>query len=222
MATTMNFLINKNNGNVDFATAPTDYILLDLTALHDYLIWTKGDLVVTDLMSHIPTPEELSAAAPIISEDVDVDVLVPLCLLADYAAPAPYCTRKVQGMGENKKFVFCFSFNGPTATEPQLEAWDDDSYLTSDNHVLGYGTPNDSFVKAICTTHNFPGSDEWVGTALAGENILLLNDVAGALPELESGMDSQELYANIKIIIPGGYDTPKAETFIFVVRYTWA
>lgn len=211
MATTMTFSVNYVDGDVSYAVTPADYIDVDLT--NDYLIWSK---TLADLLTHEPTASELNAAA----EEIDdlVDVTVTKCLLFDYShsVGGSYYTHLIKGMGENKRYVFAFRFSDATATEPQLEAWDDsdhDSYLM---HVLGNGTPANSFVKAVCTTDALPGVG-WVGTAIAGgSNVVLLNAGNGAL----SG--AQACYANIKIVIPSAYTTPAAETFVFTIRYTWA
>src|SRR3972149_4080005 len=150
MPTSMNFLVNIVDADVTYATTPADYGLIDLSL--DYLIWTKGDSIVKDLMTHEPTSGELSAAAEII--DPSVAVTVSKCLWMNYSHEifGSYYTHLVKGMSENKRFVFCFSFDGATASEPQLEAWDTNAHTTFNNNVLGAGTANNSFVKAICTT----------------------------------------------------------------------
>ncbi len=78
-------------------------------------------------------------------------------------------------------------------------------------------------VKAVCTTDTLPGAS-WAGTAIAGDDsarVVLLNSGNGALGALPTGDSYHELYANIKIVIPGGYGTPSVETFVLTVRYTW-
>ena len=124
-------------------------------------------------------------------------------------------------MGENKRYVYAFSFDGATASEPTCEAYDDSDHDSTAKHVLGNGTPANSFVKAVCTTASLPGAS-WAGAAIAGANKLLLNNGNGALAALPSGVTSQELYANIKLVIPSAYATPAVETFVLTVRYTWA
>jgi len=206
----MEFLINYVDADVAKATTPADYIEVDLT--NDYLIWSK---TLEDLMTHEPTANELNAAAEII--DPDVAVTVTKCLLMDYShnVGGAYYTHLVKGMGENKKYPFCFSFDAATATEPQLEAWDTSAHSTFNKNVLGAGTPADSMVKAKCTTTSLPGVG-WVGTAIAGsDNVLLLNDGNGAI------LLASDLYANLKIVIPANYSTPAAETFILTVRFTY-
>lgn len=216
--TTMNLLINYVDADINYETTPADYIEVDLT--NDYLIWSED---LEDLMTHEPTTDELNEHAVIIDEEADKTV--PECLLMDksHDVEGAYYTHLVKGMGENKKFVFAFSFDGATANEPQLEAWDDENHNSTDKYVLGAGTPANSMVKAICTTTSLPGAS-WAGTAIAGSEatrVIKLNDGVGALPNLESGETSQELYANIKIVIPTAYANPAIETFILTVRYLW-
>jgi len=210
MATLLKFLVNIVDADVNYATTPADYGEVDLT--NDYLIWSK---TLADLMTHEPTSSELNENAEII--DPAVAVTVSKCLWMNYSHEifGPYYTHLVKGMGENKKFVYCFSFDGATATEPQLEAWDTSAHATAVKNVLGLGTPANSMMKGVCTTTTLPGAN-WAGTSLAGaSNVVLLNDGSGAL----SG--AKDLYANMKIKIPANYSTPAAETFVLTCRYTY-
>jgi len=212
MATTLSIRTNLVDADVNYSTTPADYITLDL--LHDYIIWSED---LDDLMTSEPTADELNEHAVIIDEDEAK--MVPECLIMDYSHDwgGSYYTHLVKGMGENKRYVFCFSFDGTTAMEPQLEAWDDDTHTTTAKHVLGNSTPANSMVKAVCTTVALPGAD-WTGTAIAGSNsarVVKLNAGNGAL----SG--ATHLYANIKIVIPADYATPAVESFTLTVRYTW-
>lgn len=216
MSVTLSMRVNYEDAAKTYASYPASYITMDL--VNDYLIWTEGNSTVKDLMTSTPTSDELTAAGAVISDTADR--MVPLCLLYDYShdVGGSYYTHKVIGMGENKRYVFCFSFDGATATEPTLEAWDDTNHTTTDKNVLGDGTPANSMVKAVCTTLASPGSS-WTGTALAGSNsarTVLLNGGNGALT------GSSDLYANIKIVIPQAYATPGLETFVLTVRYAWA
>jgi hypothetical protein len=207
--TSMDFLVNFVDADVEFVTTPADYIEVDLT--NDYLIWSK---LLADLMTHEPTPAELNAAAEII--DPSVAVFVTKCLLMDYSYDVGgyFYTHQVIGMGLNKKFVYCFSFDDATATEPQLEAWDTSAHTTTNKHVLGAGTPANSMMQAKCTTTTLPGTADFPVIAGAA-NVVLLNDGSGAL----SG--AADLYANMKIKIPAAYATPAAETFVLTVRFTY-
>lgn len=218
MATLMNFLVNYVNAAIKYETTPGDYILVDLA--NDYLIWSRN---LADLMTHQPTSDELNAAAEII--DPSLPITVTECLLMDYSHTiGGYYTHKIKKdvSGEdNQQYVFCFSFDGATATEPQLEAWDDSGHTTFIKNVLGLGTALNSFIKGKCTTLISPGHG-WVGTALAGaSNVLLLNNGNGALPVLGSGITSQELYCNLKTVIPANYSTPAAESYVLTCRYTY-
>jgi len=221
MATNLLIRTNYVDADVTYQTTPADYITMDL--VNDYLVWTEGNATVKDLMTTEPTPTELNEASTII--DADDDKQVNLCLLMDYShdVGGAYYTHEVIGMGENKRYVFAFSFDGATASEPQIEAWDDENHDSTDKHVLGAGTPADSMVKAICTTDSLPGVD-WAGNPIAGSasaRILELNVGNGALSSVPSGQTTQELYANIKIVIPQAYATPSVETFVLTCRFTW-
>ena len=213
MATNLIFRINYVDAAVDYITTPADYIAVDLT--NDYLIWTAGSTDVKDLMTHMPSTTELNAAA--VQIDPSLDVTVPLCLLMDYShdVGGAYYTHEVIGMSENKRYVYCFSFDAATATEPQLEAWDDITHTTADKNVLGLGTAINSMIKGVCTTNALPGA-LWVGVPLAAaSNVLLLNAGGGALTI------AKDLYTNLKIVLPTAYGTPAAETFVLTVRYTY-
>jgi len=209
--TNLTLRINKGDPDVAYGATGADYLDVDLT--NDYLIWTAGSSAVADGQDE-PTQEELTQAYSIIDTS---DVTVAHCLLFDYSGSI---LEDVEGIGENKQYVFCFSFDGATANEPQLEAWDNSDHDSTDKNVLGVETGIDSFVKAVCTTDTLPGAS-WTGTAIAGATSILLNHGNGALSELATGETSQELYANIKIVIPADYDTPAIETFVLTIRYTW-
>lgn len=220
MATNLDVLINYVDADVSYQTTPADYITMDLA--NDYLIWTEGDDTVKDLMTSEPSTGELNAAATKIDPDNSKEVAKCLLMDASFDVGGAYYTHLVKGMNENKRYVFAFSFDGATASEPQLEVWDNSSHNSTDNHVLGNGTPANSFVRGICTTASLPGSS-WAGAALAGaSNVLQLNNGNGALGSIPSGQSTQELYANLRILIPAAYATPAAETFVLTIRYTWS
>lgn len=221
MSTALTLFVNYVDADVAYATTPADYIEVDLT--NDYLIWTAGSTVVKDLKTAAPTEDELNAASVTITDE---DVTVPYTLLYDnsHDIGGVYYTHRIKGdAGANKRYCYAFSFDGDTATEPQLEAWDDTNHDSTDKHVLGAGTPTNSWVKAACTTDGTPG-EAWIGTALAGNDaarILKLNNGNGSLDELASGESSQELYCNLKVVVPASYATPSVETFILCVRFAW-
>ena len=212
MATNLTVRVNNGDASIPYGSSGATFVDMDLT--NDYLIWSAGSTAVADGQDE-PTPDELNNASTIITDE---DVTVAHCLLYDYSEGL---LDEVEGMGGNYRYSFCFSFDGATASEPQLEAWDDENHNSTDKHVLGGISGYDSFVKGACTTAGAPGAG-WAGSAMAGSSdILLLNNGSGALDSLDSGETSQELYANLKIVIPADYPTPAVEEFVFTVRYTW-
>jgi hypothetical protein len=221
MSTSLTVRINYVDATVDYQTTAANYIDVDLT--NDYIIWSDGSDTVTDLMTSEPTEDELNEAS--VTIDADADKEPNLCLLMDnsHDVGGAYYTHQLKGVGENKRYVYCFSFDGPTASEPTLEAWDDSNRNSTDKHVLGNGTPANSMVKAISTTSGSPGAS-WAGTAIAGSGStrkINLNDGNGALGAVPSGQSTQELYANVKIVVPQDYANPAVESFVLTCRYTW-
>ncbi len=213
MATNLSVIVNKTANSNDYQTTPADFVVMDL--VNDYLVWTAGSVAVADGADE-PTPAEFNEASTII--DPSNPVTVAECLIFDNDDGAG-TLRDIDNMGENERYVFGFSFDGDTASEPQLEAWDDTNHDSTDYHVLGAGTPANSMIKAVCTTAGLPGS-AWGGSALAGANVLLLNNGSGAV-SIPSGQSTVEVYCNLKIVIPAGYATPGVEPFILSCRFTW-
>ncbi len=217
MAVNLTVRINNDDPTVEYGATGADYIDLDLSANRDYWIWTAGSDDVSAGQNE-PTEDELNQASSII---LATAVQVAHCLLYDYSAGL---LKEVEGMGDNERFVFAFSFDGATATEPTLEAWDDSNHTTADKNVLGGVTGYDSFVNAFCTTSLSPGTD-WIGsgsgTKIAGTTTLGLNDgEAVNMTGIGTG-DTYDCYANIGILIPASYAIPGAETFVLTIRYTW-
>jgi len=229
MATTLKVFLNITDETQNYQDEPKYYAEMDLAK--DGLIWTAGSTgtevgAIKDKMQTIPNETKLNEAAPVIDENAPY--VVPLCLFYDYSGDDGYYTHEVKGMGEDARWVFAFSFDGETATEPQLEAWDDSGRDSCLKYVLGGSDesplehPEDSMVLAVATNAEAPG-DDWEGTPIAGaDNVLLLNNGYGPLNELDSGVTSQELYANIKIVIPANFGYPAVESFLLTVRYTYA
>jgi len=210
-----NLITRVNIGDeIPYGDTGANYALLDL--VHDYLVWTAGSDAVKDGQDE-PSQDELNQASTVI--DADADVTVAHCLLMDYDGQTGGLLEEVEGMGENKQYVFCFSFDGALASEPQLEAWDDTNHNSTDKNVLGVETGVDSFIKGKCTTLNPPGAG-WDGDPIAGAEVLLLNNGLGA-PDTPDTGDTVDLYANLKIVIPQAYDTPAIESFVLTCRHRW-
>ena len=217
MSTNLTIKVNDTSDtglNQDFATVPGNYVDVDLTL--DTLIWTAGSTTVADGQPS-PSIEALNDASAVIRASFDTEI--SKCFLDDYSTGL---LDEILGAGSSDdRYVFCFSFDGETATEPTLEAWDDSDHDSTDLHVLGAGTPADTWVRAIRTTDVTPGAS-WSGLPISGVTYKLnLNGGGGALPPLASGETSQEEYANIKITIPSAYSTPGAEGPVLTCRYSW-
>jgi len=198
-----------NNATSELPIGASGYVSWkEVASGYDTFIFSQGGLGVAD-GDDIPTTEELNRAG--VQLDADDPVIVPKYFLADLSEDELF---EVKNAGnQDKQYAFGISFDGATTTEPQLEAWDNDSLNSYVDPAIGGGVPASSWYKGVCTTNSSPGAD-WTGIALAGaspSNIVLLNDGNGAL----SGAD--DLYFNFKIIIPGGYLVPASHNPVFVV-----
>lgn len=211
MATNLTVHVNTTATDSDRVTAPGNYVQMDLA--NDKLIWSAGSTAVADGQD-TPTSGELDEAATVILP-TSVEV-ANLFLLDASDTGVELKLVDLAGSGDNQ-YVINFSFDGATASEPQLEAWDDDTHATANLNVLGLGTPSASMIKAVLTTGGSPGAS-WTGTAIAGgssPNVLQLNGGGGAFGS------AAEVYCNVKIEIPGAYSTPFTEAPVLTVRYTY-
>jgi hypothetical protein len=72
-------------------------------------------------------------------------------------------------------------------------------------------------LKAVLTTGGAPGAS-WAGTPIAGgaaPNILMLNNLGGALP------GATDVYVNIHWDVPSSYISPFIENPCISIRYTY-
>jgi hypothetical protein len=203
--------INHTNDDNTRVVDPTDFIQMDLA--NDKLIFSAGSAAVADGQ---PTPSsaELNEAATIIQA---VPVEIAHTFLLDVSDVGAELKEMFMANSGNHRYVICLAFDGATASEPTLEAWDDDTHVTANLNCLGLGTPADSMLKAVLTTAGSPGAG-WAGTAIAGgaaPNILMLNNSGGALP------GATDVYVNIHWKVPGSFLTPFIEQPIISVRYTY-
>jgi hypothetical protein len=205
----LTLLINNTTNDTEVVNIGTDWIGVDPDT--DWFIFSAGGSGVAN-GSVIPSETLLNRYA--VQLDPINPVIVSKYFLADYSANL---LKELKMAGnQNKRYSIACSFDGATATEPQLEAWDNDSMNSYAISALGSGTPSSSWYKAICTTAALPGVN-WTGVSLAGSgvsNIVLLNNGSGALTVADI------LYFNFKITIPGGYVTPGLHTPILAVVYT--
>lgn len=200
-----------NNDTTDLPIGSSGVTWREILPGYDNLIFSNGGTGVAD-GEDIPTDEELNRAATQL--DANDPVVVSKYFMTDLSEDKLYQVKNAGN--QQKRYAFGVSFDGETATEPQLEAWDNDSMESFVDPALGNGVPASSWYKAICTTTDTPVAD-WTGISLAGSgasNILLLNDGNGALT------GAGNLYFNFKVIIPGGYLVPAAHNPVWVVTYT--
>jgi len=194
--TALTFLINKTSTDSSYVSAPANFTAVEVT---DALVFSAGSTIVANGQP-IPTQTDYNRAATLLSPSVNT--IVAHYLLADTSANL---LRELFNAGQkNKQYVFCCSFDGATATEPALEAWDDATLTSANLACLGTGIPTASWYKAICTTTSLPGVD-WSGTPLAGSGVsnrVLLNGGLGALTV------AKDLYFNFHVNIPAGVTTP--------------
>ena len=209
MATNMDLYINNSITEQPIGTSGVDWILVNPNA--DYFIFSAGGAGVAD-GEDIPTETELNRAATQL--DSINDVVVAKYFLADISADL---LKEIKNAGnQNKRYAWGCDFDGATASEPQLEAWDNTDMDSFVDPAIGSGSANASWYKGISTTTSSPGVD-WTGTPIAGSgisNIILLNDGNGALT------GAADLYFNFKVVIPGGYLNPALHVPIFAITYT--
>ncbi len=213
MSTEMDLMLNRSENDIAYADQETgeDYYTTFESGI-DKFYFSEGAVGSVADGEDIPEESELNRAATLLSATETKEV--NKYFLGDVSANL---LREIflAGSGDYR-YVFCCSFDGATASEPQLEAWDNSSLDSFISQALGLGVPANSWYKAICTTGGLPG-DDWAGTALAGSgasNVVLLNDEAGAL----SG--AGDLYFNFHILIPAGITVASIQTPVLCVAYT--
>ncbi|MBN1467723.1 MAG: hypothetical protein JW924_03275 [Fusobacteriaceae bacterium] len=209
--TNLTIAVNHDTQDLPYGSSAVDWLDIafngNLSA--DALIFSSGSDTVKD-GEPIPSETDLNQAGTIIDE-VD-DTLVPYCFLADTDVGF---LKQIMGYALNKRYVFCASFDGATASEPVLELWDDENHNSRNLISLGAGVADDSWWYGKVTTDGYPGAD-WVGTRLAGNvdgYFLWLNNQNGAL----SG--AKNLYWNLKLIIPGGIIQSGLEQPVIAIKF---
>lgn len=200
--------VNTSTNDLSRIASPSDFVEINLT--NDYFVFSNGSDIVKD-GEPIPSEISLTQAGVIID---DVDVTVPHYFLADMS---DLLLKEIHNAGnQNKRYVFCFSFDAATASEPMLELWDNSTMDSINLYSLGEGSEEDSWWKGVVTTDALPGVN-WVGNPLAGASdghFLRLNNGNGAL------IVAKDLYCNLKIIVPANFTQAGVEKPIFAVKYT--
>jgi len=210
--TNLSVLINHSLTDSPVGSSGVDWLTIDPN--YDYLLFSQGSTPGAGVSDGDALPSESLKNRYAVTLDPINPVTVPKYFLADFSLNL---LKEIMLAGnQNKRYVFACSFDGATATEPSLEAWDNQNLTSILSPALGGGVPSSSWYRGVVTTTGLPGTN-WSGTPLAGSggsNLLLLNNGAGAL--LTAGV----LYFNFKVVIPGGYLTPAVHTPILVVVYT--
>ncbi len=200
----------KANDTANDTTDSGNFVSLDL--VNDKLIWSDGSAVVADGQD-TPSDAELNEASPLVPTGSAYEV--PSLFLLDFSATGQELKELNLAGSDNNRFVLRFEFDAGTATEPTLEAWDDNDHDSNDLNCLGAGNGANSYIRVVRTTDGSPGAS-WSGTPIAGaSNKSLMNGGSGAL-----GSGSHIIYYNVKVLIPIGA-TPAQETPIISVRYTF-
>jgi hypothetical protein len=199
-----------NVGTEDIALGETgaDFVEVNLTS--DKLIFSAGSDIVKD-GEPIPTTQQLSSAAPLI---ITSDVEYAHLFLAD---ASENLLREIHLAGnQDKRYVFCASFDDETSSEPVLELWDDEDLDAAVSYALGQGVANSSFFRGIVTTDRLPGYP-WVGSRLAGSSdghFLWLNNQNGALDT------AKDLYWNLRITLPANFSYGFVEVPVMAIKWT--
>lgn len=208
MSTALTVYINTSNVDVSQDTSGALFTEVNLT--NDRIIFSAGSDVVADGLV-IPSSQQLNQAGVLITT---IDTEVAHYFLADDNDDE---LKEIHLAGSgNYRYVFCFSFDGATASEPVLEIWDDSTLDTVTSYCLGEGTPSNSWFSGITTTDSLPGAS-WTGSKLAGSSdthFLWLNNESGALTV------ATDLYCTLKVIVPANFGTASVETPVIVCKYT--
>jgi hypothetical protein len=211
MPTAMTVLVNCDTQDLSYGTSGVDWVEVDVD--NDKIIFSNGSDIVKD-GEPIPSETELLYAGVVIDEDNPV--IVPKYFLKDISEGI---IDEIHNAGnQNKRYVFCFSFDGATTSEPRLELWDDSDLDTVALYSIGEATPTNSWWKGIVTTDGLPGAD-WIGSALAGDStghFLWLNNGGGASPLTVA----KDLYVNLKIVVPAGAGESGSDSPVFAVKWT--
>jgi len=205
--TNLTFRVNKSSTDSSYATAPSNFVDVDVA---DTLIFSAGSDVVKDGAA-IPTQSDYNRAATLL--DPILETVIAHYFLADVSTNL---LKEIYLAGcQNKQYVFCCSFDGTTATEPLLEAWDNASLNSYSLACLGLGIANNSWFHSKCTTTIPPGSS-WSGVSLAGSNgsnIVYLNSGLGALTV------AKDLYFNFYVKIPPAISIPELYLPVLLITF---
>ncbi len=201
--------INVDTQDLALNTSGVDFV--QFSEGNDQIIFTQGNTEVED-GANTPTQSELISAG---IELTGSQIVLTEYLLQD---TSENLLKNIDNMGNiDKQFVLAFDFDASTASEPVLEVWDDSNLNTTDNTMLGSGTPSASFIRGVTTTSASPGTN-WIttGTRMAGSsdgNFLNLNDLGGFLTVPTT------LYAQLAVVVPASQTVGFSANPVFVVKW---
>ena len=212
MPTNLTIHANTDDLSQDLPLGTSGVEFTQIDADNDFVIISNGTVGVVDDGEVVPGENELNQAGFILQ---GVEIISDKHFVADISDDE---LKEMRLMGNlDSQYVLAFDFDGPTASEPVLEVWDDSSLSSINNVSLGAGVPNNSWFRGIVTTNGSSGAPGWAGSRLAGAssgNFLFLNDQNGPL------VGADTLYANLKVVIPPTANTSGAETPVFVIKFT--
>lgn len=201
---------NSGNASGGAGDSSSNWVLLDLS--NDSLAWCSDQQTDGDSLTGTRYPVVLPDSGSKESEKT---------FIKDNSA-AIYDQVPLAGTsagdqdGGDTQYVFAIYFDNVTAGIPYLEAWDDDTHLTSADNFLGDSTATNSSLKAISTTNASPGSATWVGTALAGSSNRIALDSAALTA-------AKNLYFNIKQYLTNGTHSAGSTTdLVLTLRYLYS
>ncbi len=136
--------------DLPLGTSGVEYTAIDSD--NDKLIITNGTVGVVDDGEVIPGESELNQAGFVLQ---GIEIISEKHFIADASANE---LKEVHLMGNiDAQHVLAFDFDGPTASEPVLEIWDDSTFSSIDNLSLGAGIPSNSWFRGITTTNSSSG-----------------------------------------------------------------
>ncbi len=120
--------VNVGAGDILRGESGAEYIKV---GTGDVILFSESTLDIASGLA-IPSEAELIIAATLLGP---TDHEIEKCFLLDQSTGL--IQEIVNAGSQNKRYVFCFAFDGATASEPTLEAWDDTNHNTNNLYSLG-------------------------------------------------------------------------------------
>lgn len=201
---------NSGNATGGAGTLSSNWVVIDLTL--DALAFCSEQQVDGDLISGTRYPVVIPDAG---NNEAEKTFIKDASTTFYEQVPLAGTTAGGQSGGDTR-YVFAIYFDGATAGTPYIEAWDDNTHLTSAHNFLGGGTPANSSIIGISTTNALPGSATWAGTPLAGLTSRIILDTVPLV-------GAKNLYFNLKQSVTQGTHTPGSTTdLVLTLRYLYS